>query len=211
MKSLRSSWPSLRWRIISAERLFLFLDYDGTLAPIADHPSKARLPAETRRLLKQLTHRPGVCTALVSGRSLTDLKQMVKLPGLLYIGNHGLEIQGPKSRYVHPGARISRPFLKEIAQVLKKSLRSIPGAWVENKVFTLSVHYRSVAPAQVPLVRNILHEVVEPYLKKSQVRITAGKRVFEVRPALRWAKGAAIHWLLARCLAATGEKGVLPI
>lgn len=210
MKPLWSSWPSLRRRIVSAEHLFLFLDYDGTLAPIADHPSKARLPARARRFLQQLARQPGSCVALVSGRRLSDLKAMVQLPGLLYIGNHGLELQGPKLRYAHPGAQARRPLLKRMAQLLKKTLQPIPEAWVEDKGLTLSVHYRSVPPGRAPLVRNILHEVVKPYLEKSQVRIAAGKRVFEVRPAVRWTKGTVVHWLLARHLAA-GKKRTLPI
>jgi len=135
---------------------------------------------------------------------------MVRLPGLFYIGNHGLELQGPKLRYAHPGAQVRRPLLKRIARLLKKPLQPIPKAWVEDKGLTLSVHYRSVPPSRVPLVRNILHEVVEPYLKKSQVRIAAGKRVFEVHPAVRWTKGTVVHWLLARHLAA-GKKRILPI
>lgn len=211
MKPIRASWSSLKRQIASAERLFLFLDYDGTLAPIAEHPSKARLSARTRRLLKEFTHHPGICVALVSGRSLRDLKQMVRLPGLLYIGNHGLELQGPKLRYVHPVARESRPLLQRLARLLKRTLSSIPGAWVEDKGFTLSVHYRSVAPDRLLLVENKFFEVVGPYLEKQQVRVTEGKRVLEVHPAPRWTKGTAIRWFLTRRMASADNKRILPI
>lgn len=211
MKPIRASWSSLKQQIASAERLFLFLDYDGTLAPIAGHPSKARLSARTRRLLKEFTHQPGICVALVSGRSLRDLKKMVRLPGLLYIGNHGLELQGPKLRYVHPVARESRPLLQGLARLLKKTLSSIPGVWVEDKGFTLSVHYRSVAPDRLLLVENKFFEAVGPSLEKQEVRVTEGKRVLEVHPAPRWTKGTAIHWLLTRCLAGAGAKRIFPI
>lgn len=211
MKPIWASWSSLKRQIASAERLFVFLDYDGTLAPIAEHPSKARLSARTRRLLKEFTHQPGICVALVSGRSLRDLKQMVRLPGLLYIGNHGFELQGPKLRYVHPVAQATRPLLRKITQLLKKTCQSVPGAWVEHKGFTLSVHYRSVTPDQLLLVKNRFFEAMGPYLEMQQVRVTEGKRVFEVHPLTRWTKGTAIHWLLARRMASADNKKILPI
>ena len=64
---------------------------DGTLAPIVSDPAAARMPAATAEILASLTARPGVTLAIVSGRSLSDLRTRVNTRAILS-GNHGLEI-----------------------------------------------------------------------------------------------------------------------
>jgi len=59
MRSLWAHWPSLEGGIVLAKPLLLCLDYDGTLVPLVDHPSPARLPAHTRDVLKQLAGQAG--------------------------------------------------------------------------------------------------------------------------------------------------------
>lgn len=202
--------PSLQERIAAAPQVALFLDYDGTLTPLVKHPSQARLSAGVKRLLRRLAALPGVWVALVSGRALEDLQRMVKLEGLCYVGNHGLELEGAEMRYVNPAARRCEPILRRIAAALRPRVRRIRGAWLENKKFTLSVHYRRVAPSEKMLVRNEFYGVVRPYQEKGQAWATAGKEVLEVRPPVRWDKGTMVRWLLARREAMTGAE-VLPV
>lgn len=209
-KPLWSSAPLVRRKLAAARQIALFLDYDGTLTPIASHPSRARLSPGVKQLLRRLPALPGVWVALVSGRGLKDLRRMVRLRRLCYVGNHGLELEGPKMRHVNPAARRCRPFLRKIVKALEPRLGRIQGAWVEDKGLTLSVHYRRVAPAEKILVRNRLNEVARPYQERGQVRVTHGKEVFEVRPPVRWDKGTMVRWLLARRAAVTGAE-VLPI
>lgn len=200
----------VRSRVAAAGQVALFLDYDGTLAPIARHPSLARLPVGVKRLLRRLLALPGVWVALVSGRALKDLQRMVGLKGICCVGNHGLELEGPKMRHVNPAARRCRPVLRKIAKALAPRLRRIRGAWVEDKGLTLSVHYRRAASSQKILVRNRLNEVVRPYRERGQVRVTHGKEVIEVRPPVRWDKGTMVRRLLDRRDRVTGAE-VLPI
>ena len=61
--------------------LVLLLDYDGTLAPIAKHPDLATLPKETKKVLESLANRPDVFIAIVSGRSVENVKKMVGIEG----------------------------------------------------------------------------------------------------------------------------------
>jgi len=189
----------------------LFLDYDGTLTPIREHPSEAILSAEARRLLRGLARQEGIWMALVSGRALRELKRLVGLRGICYVGNHGLELQGPKLRYINPAARMSRPLLKRIARQLRGVLRPIAGAWVEDKGLTLAVHHRRVKPQDKLAVRNLFYEVIRTYRERRRVRVTAGKEVFEVRPPVRWTKGTIVQWLLARRDALLAGATILPI
>lgn len=209
-KPLWPEWPVLERRIRRAVRLPLFIDLDGTLTPIVEHPSKTKVSSSVRKLLRELSRRPGIWIAIVSGRKLSDLKKKIGISGLCYVGNHGLEIQGVKLRHINPVAAKSRPLLRTIRRQLAKILKPIPGAWVEDKGLTLSVHFRGVSEKDHVLVKNAFHEVVAPYRLKNQVHLTDGKQVFEVRPPAHWNKGSVVLWLLARqtALASAGE--VLP-
>ncbi len=211
MKSLRSSWPFIRKKLQQADELVLFLDYDGTVTPICSHPDQAKLSPQARDLLEQVVRQPWIWVALVSGRALKDLKRMTDVGGICYVGNHGLELEGPKLRHVNPAALKARPLLKQIFRRLTVVLKPIAGAWVEDKGLTLTVHLRQVKQDDKFLVRNLFHEVVRPYREKKQVRITAGKEVFEVRPPVRWTKGTVVRWLLARRNALHPTAKVLPI
>ena len=73
----------------------LFLDYDGTLTPICDHPSKAVLAPEMREFLMACARREDTDVTVVSGRALADLRVMVDCDEFTYVGNHGLEIAAP--------------------------------------------------------------------------------------------------------------------
>lgn len=198
MQSLWAAWPLLERQVASGRNVLLVVDYDGTLTPIVDHPSKARLPRVVKVLLAQLARRPGVRVALVSGRCLSDLKRLVAVRGLYYVGNHGLELQGPGLRYVNPAARATRSVLKGIADELDTALRLTPGAWVEEKGLTLSIHWRNVPQAALSGFRRLLARHIAPYLERGVIRLTRGKRVIEVRPPTDWDKGAGVKWLLRR-------------
>src|SRR3989338_3219587 len=92
----------------------------------------------------------------------------------------------------------------------KENLESIGGIFIENKVFTLSVHYREVNPNRVESAKTIFLKTIAPYLRSSQIVFTEGKKVWEARPHTQWNKGTTVVWLFARVLA-QASKRVLPI
>lgn len=174
----------------------VLLDYDGTLAPIAATPAQAKLPPATRRVLSRLANVPWLRLGLVSGRSLADLKQMVRLPNLIYAGNHGLELRGRGLSFTHPRVRTIRPLMRRLARQLDQALEDVPGAWVERKGATLSVHWRAVSSraARRRFHRAVSRATLASRLRR-QVQVTQGKRVIEIRPAVNWNKGQIIRWL----------------
>lgn len=208
---LWSRWAAIQTQVAAAARVVLFLDYDGTLVPLADHPSQAILPSSLRRLLKQLASSAGVSVVIVSGRSLRELQRLVRLAQVAYVGNHGLELSDATLQHVHPSAHIHRALLKHLAIMLRRALKTIPGVWVEDKGLSLSVHYRNLDPRDALLVKNTFYSVLRPYQTARQIRVTLGQCVFEVRPPVRWNKGTAVGWLLARCEAKAPEVSVLPV
>jgi trehalose 6-phosphate phosphatase len=190
---------------LDGKRLALFLDYDGTLTPIVSRPEEALLPEATRDALQRLSERATV--AVVSGRSLADVKALVGLEALVYAGNHGFEIRGPEGASL--SHEIGREFQEDVARVrkaLEPELLSVPGAWTEDKTQSLSVHYRQVAEDRVADVEAIVDRALKDF---PRLRKHFGKKVLEIRPRIDWDKGRAVLWLLEALHLDGG--GVLPM
>ena len=205
MRYLFNHWDRISSRIKNAPRVFLFFDYDGTLTPIVPTPEEARLEPGIKDSIKLLRKNPKFIIAIISGRSLSDIKGMVALRGIIYAGNHGLEILEGSRRILKQGARLKDSSLKAIYLALRTGLKDIKGARVEDKGCTLSVHFRLVRRAQRDLVKEIFNKIVRPYILSKGMRISSGKMVLEVRPDIDWDKGKAVLHLLA------GNKKALPL
>ena len=186
-----------RWRHPDAG-LLVFSDFDGTLVPIRDDPKDCYLDEEPQHLLAALAARPQIRVAVVSGRLLSDLRPRVGVAGIGYVGNHGLEIEIPGHSFRAPRAVQLRPELARLAENLRLVLADLPGAWVQDKELTLSVHYRLVAPEQVAAVLQRVTEVCQPAVQAGHFQLRSGKKVLEVRPAVSWNKGAATQWIAER-------------
>src|SRR3989304_7268611 len=117
MEYLFSHWDRLKDRLTD-KFVFLFLDYDGTLTPIVETPSKAVISKEREDLLNKLSTNPRCGVAIISGRSISDIKALVGLKNIIYAGNHGLEIEGPKIRFETRVSQRMRSVIHNIAKDL---------------------------------------------------------------------------------------------
>ena len=210
MRYLFRNWDDLARRITNSY-LMLFLDYDGTLTPIAESPSGALIPKETKKVLKELSKNPKCKLAVITGRSLKDIRKRVGLRSIIYSGNHGLEIEGPKIRFEVQVPPDYRSILQQIYRELSERLSKCKGVLLENKGLVLALHYRLVGKRQVPFVRAAFHKVVTPYLWRTKIAIETGKKVLEVRPSMVWGKGRAVLWLFSRQKSLEPDKRILPI
>lgn len=167
----------------------VMLDVDGTLAPIAPRPEDAAVPPETRRAVASLASRPSVRVALVSGRAAADAREMVGVPGVWVVGNHGAESVAPDgSRRVDSRVAPFEGAIRQARDSLASLLAPVTGSLVEDKRWTLSVHYRLVDPALVP----DLQATVERVAAGLGLRVHQGKMVCEVRPPVEVDKGTAV-------------------
>lgn len=172
----------------------MFLDYDGTLTPIVKSPKLAVLPANTRKLLESLVKNFKV--VIISGRALVDVKRSIKLKGIYYVGNHGLEISGPEVKLVKRGAKRASPAIAKICGELREGLIKIEGAFVEDKGLSASLHYRLVRPRQIAYLKRNFERIVRPYTASGAIKVTHGKKIFEIRPNVEWDKGKATQWII---------------
>jgi trehalose 6-phosphate phosphatase len=195
MKYFFSAWETVKYQI-GVKALMLLFDFDGTLAPIVSRPEKACLPQETLDLLKVLSQKISCQIAIVSGRELSDVKHKIGIESLVYVGNHGLEIEGPGIQHT---VTISDTYLQTL-QIVKTELQATiggyKGAFVEDKGLTLSVHFRLVELEKIIELRNKARAVLLPYSMKDMIKVRSGKMVFEIRPPVLWDKGKATLWLI---------------
>lgn len=183
------------WRAArgAAGGLFLGLDFDGTLAPIVPRPEDAVMLPAAAEVLARLVSRPDTDVAVVSGRGLADVRGRVALEGIWYAGNHGLEIEGPGLRRLHPEAAAVEPALRACARALVSALAEAAGVQVEDKGLTLSVHYRR---AEDEATGERVRAAVARACEDGAFHVTEGKKVVEIRPAVDWDKGRATAFLL---------------
>jgi trehalose-phosphatase len=205
VKHLFEDWENIETRIQQAQDLFLFLDYDGTLTPIVSRPELALCPSEVKRYLGKLRDLPRVYLAIISGRSLEDLREKVGVSGIIYVGNHGLEIENSEGRHkkILSSTRISE--LKRITRNLQNSLKEIPGILFEEKGPILSVHYRNVPQKFFTRIRRVLEEELKQW--RDRWKMASGKMVLEIHPNIDFHKGKAVREILKTF----PSQGLLPI
>jgi trehalose-phosphatase len=173
-------------------RIFLFLDYDGTLAPIAESPDKAAISHTMHTLVANVAARMPV--AVVTGRGLDDIQQRLGIENAIYAGNHGSEIRARGETLVSQQSEQNRRVLDELLDRLRVALSPFPGVIIEDKGLTASVHYRRVDLRRLADAANLFENIVRDY--EQRFRITHGKKVFEIRPIAAWHKGDAVTWIL---------------
>jgi trehalose 6-phosphate phosphatase len=185
-----SGWQRVRRGLGADRHIKLFFDYDGTLVPICRTP-QAAVPADSlRELLKRAAALPRTEVSLVTGRALRDIRAMLGIRGITYIANHGFQVSAPGSRWEHPEAIKLLPVLRKIRLRLDSLLGDWQGVIVEDKRFTLSVHYRLIEAGSVSSLTRMISGIVSE--DNGQLRITKGKKVLEIRPNVLWDKGRAV-------------------
>jgi len=190
---LDRTWlSSLRRRFVCAEGILACFDFDGTLAPIVDDPDEASIRSGCRRHLRCLADADDVVVAVVSGRSLPDLRDRIGVEGVHYAGNHGLEWDDGDGRTIAESARECRPAMERAVQRLESALSHVPGCRVEDKRLTVTVHYR-----QTP--REHVEEVVETARRVGRstdgIRPSGGKQVVELTPDVPAGKDRVVEAL----------------
>ena len=171
----------------------IFLDYDGTLTPLVPDPKSARIGAGERSVLTSLARK--VPVAIVSGRDLDELKNLVAVEGLIYSGNHGWEIEGPGiERFQRPLDKKTQHSLEQAFATLDQATRHLPGVFLERKRFSIAVHTRGARSEAAREAANA--EAAKTAAQLDGLRLTRGKEIAELRPIVAWDKGRAVEHVL---------------
>jgi trehalose 6-phosphate phosphatase len=177
----------------------LLTDIDGTLSTIAPTPDKAILYPGIKELLIQYLHHCEVVAA-ITGRVSSDAFRMVGIPGIIYIGNHGLEqlntrVEPPLATVVPQALSSQKAIEDALNDAEKVLLPQFPGILIEHKGVSGSIHYRLVAnpdEAQTAIIN-----FLQPLAEYGKFRIMNGKMVVELRPATDIHKGTAVSSIVS--------------
>jgi trehalose 6-phosphate phosphatase len=174
-------------QVLSRRPSGLFSDIDGTISPIVERSEDACVEPRARAALDGLAQRLDL-VAVVTGRNAADARRMLGLDNVVYVGNHGLEIDGD----VVPEARPWVARLQDTLNELQVELTQ-PGVHIENKGVTASIHYREAQ--DYAAARTAILAALAPSASSTALRVEEGRLVFNILPPLDVNKGSAVTWL----------------
>jgi len=133
-------------RLAATPRLLVALDFDGTLSPLQDDPMRSRMLPAARQAVEALAVLPDTIVALVSGRSMVDLRLIAEHDDrspLWLAGSHGAEFWEPSTGLQEPAGDAGDAALRDRLQAeAERATAHLPGVWIEPKAFGLGVHTR---------------------------------------------------------------------
>lgn len=161
----------------SADALAIFLDVDGTLIELSDHPTGVLVSDALRGLITALQDATNGAVALVSGRSIAQLDDLFGPLRFAAAGLHGLERRDPDGRRSSSGS--APPALDDARAALRAFASANPGVLVEDKAGTVALHYRN-APQHEAAARELVDGIVAA--SDGTVELLSGKMVLEIKP-----------------------------
>lgn len=188
-------------RICQAERIYLFLDYDGTLADFAPTPDTIEVDMKLVRLLDRLAKNPRLRIAVVSGRRLKHIRDLLPVPGILLAGTYGIELVTAAGEQVEREAYSAvRPVLEALKPRWEALIAGREGFYLEDKGWALAIHARM---AEDRLAAQVLAEARQtaeelqaaPSPVKTSFRLLGGHKFQEIGPGVA-DKGQSVEYIL---------------
>ena len=177
----------------SGKRMFL-LDYDGTLVPFSRRPSLAAPPREILALLRTLSSVPENCVALVSGRDRGTLERWFGELPLHLAAEHGIWMREPGAQW-NMKKNQAHEWKSRIRPIVERYADRLPGAFVEEKEFSLVWHYRTADPEQSELLVGELKDLLVSMTANLDLQVLQGNKVVEIRLAGVNKGTAALQWI----------------
>lgn len=172
------------------EKWALFLDLDGTLLDIAESPHEVQVPPTLIKHLGAAHHALDGAVAIVSGRPLPDIDNLLSPLKVPAAGEHGAIMRLPDGSFDEVTIKV--PF--EWINALTDAIARMPGVWIERKTCCTTVHYRG-APKHKDALHCIVHDLVAR--SPSVYEMLEAKMAFEIRPRVV-NKGRAVQLLMSR-------------
>jgi trehalose 6-phosphate phosphatase len=178
------------------EHAGVFLDVDGTLAPIVGRAEDAHVPDKTSRTLGALARRYG-CVACISGRSAAEARRLVGVGRITYAGSHGAELlePGAAKATVLPAFASWTDQVQSFARARDERDLRLLRIRIEDKGPIVALHWRGVPDEDAARTRL---EGVAQEAEAEGLRTHWGRKVLEIRPPVEVNKGQAVTELVRR-------------
>jgi trehalose 6-phosphate synthase/phosphatase len=179
----------------AAPHRLLLLDYDGTLTPLQRNPERAQPDAELLELLGTLAADDRTRVVIISGRDRATLDKWLGHLPLDFVAEHGVWLRraGEDWHLFQEGLRAE--WKADIRPVLDLYVRRTPGAFIEEKDYSLAWHYRS-ADASLGAVRaRELLSHLRFMTSNTDLQVLEGHKVLEIKSAALHKGTAAARWL----------------
>jgi trehalose-phosphatase len=191
----RNLLAAVRQGLVAGRRVWLFLDYDGTLVPIAPE-EEARPDPALLQIFSGLGELPALSVTVLSGRPLSFLQTMLPIPGLILAGTYGVEIQIPGKALVARADRAAiRPIVDKVKSAWVQLTAGRDGFMIEDKGLAVALHAQFAQPADADSVMPAAQATAAQIIYPERLRMLGGDRFLEVAPAAAH-KGQAVEWLL---------------
>jgi len=185
-------------RLAQAKRLWLFLDYDGTLADFAPTPEHVDPDPELIELLTRLARHPRIHMAVISGRRLNHVEALVQVPGIFLAGTYGIELRTTEGERIN---RVEYDAVRPVLDSLKpRWLRLITGRegfYLEDKGWALALHARFADDEEAEEVLADARSMATEAATSSLFCLLGGHKFLEIGPRLAH-KGQTVDYLLDR-------------
>lgn len=179
-------------------KTLLFLDFDGTLAPIQNNPSAVKLDAKTKKLLQKMTQNPKYEIVLVTGRDRKFISQAMQgIPCYLACEHGASFFDYQKKKWRNLTASKRKPWVKDALEIMGLYQKRVPQSFVEKKQYALCWHYRRSPESFAKLQARHLYSDLIDGMKNYPVTVSSGKKIVEVK-SLEANKGYFCEWFLER-------------
>ncbi len=188
--------------------LVFCIDFDGTLTKIYKSPFDAVLENNYKKIIERIINIENVFFCIVTGREISDIIKIVSIDGnIIYSGNHGFEIKSFYKKiildFIYDGLKNYLPVLKSIFD--KASQIPIKNLIIENKKYSISLHYRILPHEDIKLLKDAVASIMDSNAGyKRMFELKKGKKIIEIRPKIQWNKGKACDFIVKELLAQLG-------
>lgn len=182
----------------NSSKIWLFLDYDGTLAEFAPTPDDILPDQELIEILTKLADIPSLRVSIVSGRRLSHIQSLLPVPGVLMAGSYGVEMQTEEGEEVNlVDYEEIRPELEAVKPKWESLLHGREGFYLEDKGWTLAIHAKDAEKDEADVVLSSAIPEAKESASLDSLRVIGGLKFIEIGPQIA-NKGLTIDFLLER-------------
>jgi trehalose-phosphatase len=186
--------------VLKAERLSLFLDYDGSLKEFTRTPDILKPDPKLIDLLRSLVQKDKIQVTIITGRRLQDIRTLLPLGGVFFAATYGMELQTPKGESIQRGNYSAvRPYLEQLKLQWQQLIIGHKGFFLEDKGWALALHGRFAPASEVSQIFSTAEQLVDPDLINEKYQLTHQNKFLEIT-SVKANKAATVDFLLNRYL-----------